>query len=104
MDDKPIGFISIRDNNEFTSEIYVIGVLKENQRSGIGSKLFEAAYNDLISRDIKLLAVKTLDASANYKEYDRTRSFYIKQGFIPIDVYKTIWDEENPCLLMIKVV
>jgi GNAT superfamily N-acetyltransferase len=103
-DEKPVGFISIKSNNEFTSEIYVFGVLKEYQRNGVGSQLIGAVLNELRSNDFKLLAVKTLDESADYEPYNQTRNFYSKQGFVPVDVYKKIWNEENPCLLMIKVV
>ena len=102
-DGKLAGFISIKKNNESTSEIYVFGVLKEYQRGGFGSKLLESACHDIAASTIKLLAVKTLDSSADYEFYDRTRNFYLKQGFLPVDVYKKIWNEENPCLVMVKV-
>jgi len=102
--DKLIGFISIKKNNEFTSEVYVFGVLKEYQRSGVGSKLLEIVCNDLAKNNVKLLAVKTLDSSADFEPYDRIRNFYLKQGFMPVDVYKKIWNEENPCLVMVKII
>jgi GNAT superfamily N-acetyltransferase len=102
-DEKPIGFISIQENNSFTSEIYVIGVLKEYQGKKIGRTLLEAVYAKLIKQKKKLLAVKTLDASAGYAPYDRTRSFYSANGFMPIDCYPKIWNKENPCLIMVKV-
>lgn len=104
VDEKPVGFISIKNNNEFTSEIYVFGILKQYHRSGVGSQLMETVYNKLVSDNVKLLVVKTLDESADYEPYNRTRNFYLKQGFIPVDVYEKIWNEENPCLLMVKVV
>lgn len=104
IDEKPAGFISVKSNNEFTSEVYVLGVLKTYHRSGVGSQLIEAACDDLASANIKLLVVKTLDESADYEPYNQTRNFYLKHGFIPIDVYKKIWNEENPCLLMAKVI
>lgn len=104
IDEEPVGFISIKSNNEFTSEVYVFGVLKEYHRSGVGSQLIEAACKKLISDNVKLLAVKTLDESADYEPYNQTRNFYLKHGFIPVDVYEKIWNEENPCLLMVKVI
>lgn len=48
------------------------------------------------------LTVKTLDSSAVYEPYDRTRAFYNKEGFIPLEVFKTFWNEENPCLFLVK--
>ena len=48
------------------------------------------------------LTVKTLDASAEYEPYERTRAFYQKMGFIPLEVFTTFWNEENPCLYFAK--
>lgn len=103
IDEKLTGFISIKSNNDFTFEIYVFGVLDKYQRNGIGSELLNTACDYARTSGAKLLAVKTLDAAANYESYDRTRNFYLKNGFLPIDVYTKIWNEENPCLLMVKV-
>lgn len=33
---KPLGFISIRSNNRYTSEVYIIGVIEEYHNKGIG--------------------------------------------------------------------
>lgn len=97
------GFISIKLNSKFTSEIYVFGVLEKNQRNGIGSELLAVAIEELKKLKVKLLIVKTLDNTANYEPYERTRNFYLKNDFFPIDVYKKIWNEDNPCLLMGRV-
>lgn len=51
----------------------------------------------------KFLTVKTLDESAVYEPYNGTRTFYKKEGFYPLEVFTTFWDEENPCLFMVKV-
>lgn len=48
------------------------------------------------------LSVKTLSESRPDEEYDRTRQFYLGIGFIPIEEFKTLWGEHNPCLLLIK--
>ena len=50
-----------------------------------------------------MLTVKTLNESAEYEPYERTRSFYKKFGFVvPIEVFKTYWNEGNPCLFSTK--
>lgn len=82
--EKPVGFISIKKNNEFTSEIYVLGVLNEYQGKGIGSDLLDIVCHDLTEAKIKLLAVKTLDSSAEYEPYDRTRNFYLKHDLFQL--------------------
>ena len=33
----------------------------------------------------------------------RTHRFYAAEGFVPLEVLPTLWDEENPCLPMAKV-
>jgi len=45
-----------------------------------------------------------LPESQESKNYEKTRFFYLAQGFKPIEVFPTIWDEDNPRLLVIKVV
>ena len=52
----------------------------------------------------KFLTVKTLDESAIYEPYNGTRAFYRKEGFYPLEVFTCVWDEENPCLFMVKVI
>lgn len=50
------------------------------------------------------LTVKTLDESAEYPPYDSTRAFYRKEGFLPLEVFSTFWDEDNPCLFLARTV
>lgn len=46
----------------------------------------------------------TLDESAVYEPYNGTRAFYKKEGFYPLEVFTCVWDEDNPCLFMVKVI
>ena len=43
-----------------------------------------------------------LDESRESKSYEKTRLFYLAMGFKPLEVFKTLWDEDNPCLFMVK--
>ena len=36
------------------------------------------------------------------RPYARTRSFYYKMGFVPLEVFPLFWDEDNPCLFLVK--
>lgn len=47
------------------------------------------------------LQVKTVD-QGHYKEYDQTIGFYHSCGFVKLEVFPNLWDEWNPCLIMIK--
>lgn len=99
---REIGFFSIKQNNEFVFELYVLGILPQYHRKGYGKAAIEYICKDLRSRKAKYLEVKTLDESRESEEYQRTRLFYINQGFTPLDVLTEVWGERNPCLLMIK--
>lgn len=102
-DRKPIGFISIKSNNRYTSEIYVIAVSKEFHRTGIGTELLKKAEEELARCGLRLLMVKTLSDSDPDENYAATRRFYLRSGFLPLQEIKEIWGENNPCLVMVKV-
>jgi ribosomal protein S18 acetylase RimI-like enzyme len=97
-----IGFISIKIHYGTTGDVYVCGVLPEYHRKGIGKKLMNSAEDYLKQSGCKYVIVKTLSEIADYEPYERTRKFYLKVGFEPLITIKEIWDEENPCLIMIK--
>jgi hypothetical protein len=46
--------------------------------------------------------VKTLGPSSDDSNYAKTRAFYSAMGFRPLEEFKQIWDEHNPCLVMVK--
>lgn len=100
----PIGFISIKSNNKYTSEIYVMGILKQYHNQGIGKKLVHKCEEVLEMNGYKFLMVKTLSKSHPDEHYKKTREFYSKVGFYPLEEIKEIWGKENPCLIMVKEV
>lgn len=97
-----IGFICLKFNNRFTAEIYVLGILEQYHRNGIGKRLVGVAEQYIKEHAFKLFMVKTLGESVDYEYYERTRGFYRKVGFYPLEELKEIWGEENPCLIMVK--
>jgi ribosomal protein S18 acetylase RimI-like enzyme len=104
VDKEPVGFVSINKHNKATAEIHVIGILPDYHRQEIGLNLVRAAQESLQVEGFKFLTVKTLSESRPNEEYDKTRKFYSKVGFFPVEEFKTLWGPENPCLLMIKVI
>lgn len=101
---KAVGFAALKIHNKFTAEIYNLGVLRRYHRSGIGHRLMEACAGYGKEHDYKFLTVKTLDESAVYEPYNGTRAFYRQEGFYPLEVFTCVWDEENPCLFMVKTI
>lgn len=97
-----IGFFSVKRHYGHTGDIFVCGVLSEYQRSGIGKALYKMAEAYLVENGCKYIIVKTLSDAVNYEPYARTRAFYKSVGFQPLITLTEMWDEENPCLIMLK--
>ena len=97
-----IGFISIKVHYEHTGEIYVCGVLPNHHKQGVGKELYRLAEDYLVMYGCKYIIVKTLSELAQYEPYDKTRGFYLRIGFEPLITLTEMWDDENPCLVMIK--
>lgn len=98
-----LGFLALKTHNEYTAEIYIMAVKKEFQNRGIGKALFEKAEKYLFEKEYKFLTVKTLSPAIKDEGYANTRNFYFRRGFLPLEEFKQIWDENNPCLFLVKV-
>jgi N-acetylglutamate synthase-like GNAT family acetyltransferase len=101
-DGQVLGFLSLKQHNRFSAEIHVMAVRPDVQRGGIGRTLVEAAEVHARGLDIEYMQVKTLGPSRPDEGYARTRAFYEALGFRPLEEFKKIWDENNPCLVMVK--
>ena len=99
-----IGFAALKIHNEYTADIYTIGVLERYHRQGAGKLLIKEIERYCLAQGHQFLTVKTLDVSADYEPYNRTRAFYRKMGFIPLEVFPTLWDSDNPCLFLAKII
>ena len=69
-----VGFAALKETSPCAGEIYVMGVLPEYHRSGIGRQLFAAIRAEAIARGYRLLQVKTVQ-TGHYEEYDRTNAW-----------------------------
>jgi GNAT superfamily N-acetyltransferase len=96
------GFLALKVHNDTAAEIYVMGVLPEHHRHGIGTALVEDAEHLLRVMGVEYLQVKTLGPSEPSAHYAATRRFYESRGFRPLEELTAIWGEENPCLIMVK--
>ncbi|MBT4760874.1 MAG: GNAT family N-acetyltransferase [Bdellovibrionaceae bacterium] len=100
--EKAIGFISLHKHFQKSCELYVLGILQEYHRKGLGKKLITHAECEAKKNGFEFMTVKTLSEGRPDKFYDKTRAFYLGIGYAPLEEFKTLWDESNPCLLMIK--
>ena len=92
-EEKPIGFLCLKQTGKDTVEVAVMGVLKEFHRHGIGRKLFMKAREKAIKDGFSFIQVKTVQMG----QYDNTNKFYISLGFKEFEIFPTLWDEWNPC-------
>lgn len=102
-EDKPVGFIVLKETSEFTAEIYVMGILKEYHRKGIGRLLWDEFLQLAKGQGYEYVQVKTVK-KGHYEEYDITNSFYEKLGFKELECFPALWDEWNPCQVYVKYI
>lgn len=98
--DKPVGFLYLKETGNATVELYVMGVLIEYHRNGIGRELFNNAKEAVIEKGYSFIQVKTVQMG-KYEEYDKTNKFYLSLGFKEFEMFPTLWDEWNPCQIYI---
>ena len=97
---KALGFIVLKETSPATAEIYVMGVLPEWHRKGVGRSLFEALREYAREQGYSFLQVKTVQ-EGHYPEYDRTNQFYKGVGFQELECFPTLWGEKNPCQIFV---
>ncbi len=98
---KVVGFLTLNRHSDYSAEIHVMAVRKEQHGDGIGRAMVEYAEGRLKSQSVEYLQVKTLAPSRPNEHYARTRNFYCALGFRPLEENQ-LWGEANPCLVMIK--
>lgn len=99
-DGRTEGFIALRQTAPRTAEIYVMGVRPDSHRKGVGRRLFRALARYAREKGYAFLQVKTVQ-EGKYPAYDRTNAFYKAMGFMELECFPTLWDEWNPCQVLI---
>ena len=98
----PIGFITLKQHTPYSTEVYVMGIMPDQHRKGIGRTLMEQAEVYAKGTGVEYFQVKTLGPSNPDKNYVRTRAFYLAMGFRPLEEFTQIWNDQNPCLILVK--
>jgi len=99
-----IGFLTLKRHYSKTAEVYIIGVLPNYHRCGLGREMLNAAESYLRDEGVLYLQVKTLSDSHPDPGYAKTRAFYLAMDFTPLEDFDSLWDEDNPALQFIKKV
>ena len=102
-EENPVGFLYLKQTGKDTVELAVMGVLKAYHRNGIGKALFESAKNVIAEKGYSFIQVKTVQMG-KYEDYDKTNRFYLALGFKELEVFPTLWDENNPCQIYVMAV
>jgi XTP/dITP diphosphohydrolase len=97
-----VGFATLRQHFPATAELDVLAVHPAHHRRGVGAQLIAALETYLRTTATRNLTAKTLAPEAGDLNYARTRRFYAAQGFLPVETFPTLWNRENPCLLLSK--
>lgn len=97
-----VGFLSLKKHNPVSAEVYVMAVRPDLHHQGIGRSLMRKAKEWAKDWDYEYLQVKTLGPSHPDEGYARTRAFYLAMGFRPLEEFTQIWNEQNPCLIMVQ--
>lgn len=100
-DQESVAFATLSSTSEDCGEIHCMGVKKAYHGQGIGRQLVESLEKEA-GQQFSILQVKTVD-EGHYKEYDSTIQFYKRVGFKKLEVFPDLWDEWNPCLVMVKM-
>lgn len=98
---EPAGFVTLHLHNPQAAEIQVMAVLPQLHGRGVGKALVAHAEACLSARGTAFLQVKTLGPSRPNEHYARTRGFYDRMGFVPLEENR-LWGDTNPCLIMVK--
>lgn len=98
-----VGFMALKQHNEDTIELYVLGVYSEYHRKGVGKAMLQEVLLYAKQCKVSYLSVKTLDSSSNDEHYLKTIAFYQAMGFKKVEILLNEW-ESQPCLLMIRKV
>ena len=100
---RPVGFLYLKESGRATVELYVMGVLPEYHRQGIGLALFLRAKQAAVQQGYSFLQVKTVQ-TGRYEIYDRINRFYRSLGFQEFEVFPTLWDVQNPCQVYVMAI
>lgn len=100
---KAVGFVAMKQTGAVTGEIFVMGVLPEFHRAGVGRQLVETLEAHAREAGCRYLQVKTVRIG-QYEIYDRTNRFYMAMGFDELECFPQLWDESNPCQIYVKYI
>jgi ribosomal protein S18 acetylase RimI-like enzyme len=101
---RDVGVATIVRHSEYSAEVYVMGVLPEYHRQGIGRTMLRHAEETLSREGVEFFQVKTLSPRHPDEGYKQTRAFYLAYGFRPLEEFPNLWSPDQPALQLVKAV
>lgn len=95
------GFLALKEHFSQTWEIAVLGLYPQYHLKGLGRRLVDSACRLALEKGVTYLTVKTVRQPEGGPAYLKTLAFYQAMGFVPLEVFPTLWDERNPCLMLV---
>ena len=96
-----IGVTLVDRHFPHVAEVHLTFVDRSVHGTGVGTAMLSAIEAAASSQGVKMMEVKTLGASHPDAGYARTRHFYEKLGFLPLEE-TSLWGNGTPCLIMVK--
>lgn len=100
--DEVVGFVTVREHFAEAWEVHCIAVAASSRNQGVGRALHAHVEGWLRAQGVRLLQVKTLADSHPSAEYAETRRFYASVGYVPLEVFPTLWGPRLPVLQLAK--
>lgn len=97
-----IGFLSLQEHFPVSWEVHCIAIAAEARNKGLGTLLLAHAERWLVERGVRFLQIKTIAETSPCPEYAETRKFYAARGYLPLEVFPTLWHPKNPALQLVK--
>jgi GNAT superfamily N-acetyltransferase len=98
-----VAFAIVDQRSPRSAEILWMAVRADRRHRGLGRTLLAHVLHVLHTHDVKLVEVKTLDASAAYAPYRATRGFWERNGFVQVDAIDPLpgWQPGNPAAIYV---
>lgn len=98
-----VGFVLAARKSARGAEILWMAIDSARRGHGHGTSLINRVLADLAADGVSVVAVKTLDQSADYRPYEATRVFWERRGFVHVDTIDPLpgWSPGNPAAIYV---
>jgi N-acetylglutamate synthase-like GNAT family acetyltransferase len=98
-----VGFVLATRRFAAAAELTFAAVSPSRHGRHIGTTLVERVFDELAADGVRMVEVKTLDASSGYEPYVATRAFWEARGFVQVDCIDPLpgWEPGNPSAIYV---